>query len=269
MSKNLYPVAKKLSDDYSRHCATLAFNDNLLNNKNDFKNATPDENSRNGTLTFIKSEGKVFAITCWHVIEFFRDLLDKSDGTIGYSLFTMQPRPFIVIDRFIRPSSLTESHKLDIVICQVRAKFVEVLGKEPIDIDNQNTIDEINFGIAVGFPEALKYEKENENDKKIISLPTVTIIAEIDRTPDSRFTLFSEFETIQGYETYSGMSGGPIFWSTSKDYGIYGISCQANSTNFTEKGKSVMITGEIATRECIKHWISQIPKLFDDENIFS
>lgn len=267
MTDKQYPIADKLNEDYSRHCSTVAITESLVQDSNGLLQiGHPDENSRNGTLTFVKSEGKTFAITCWHVIKYLRKLKEESKNEYSHSLYTMTPRPYIVIDSFIQPISSTEYHDLDIGIRQVRNDFVMALGKEPIDIDNSTLPDNIEFGFAVGFPENLKYEKNNVplTSKKIISLPTVAILAEINKKPNSRFTMFSEFDKAQGYETYSGMSGGPIFWSSENDYGIYGIMYEANPSEFADPGKAIMIAGELATPEIIKSWISQISELIEE-----
>ena len=264
MSGKLYPISDALVENSSRHCSTLAINKNLKIDNKVFKMSPPDENSRNGTVTFVKSEGRVFAITCWHVVEHLRNLNAGEDFLNNYSFFSMSPRPYAITDCFIRPESLTEYHELDIGIRQVRADFVESIGKEPIDIDTQVTPEYIDFGLVVGFPEDLKYVKESESTEStsVISLPTVSILVEIDGTPVQRFKLFSEFDKVQEYETYSGMSGSPILWSSVESHGIFGIACQTNKCGFDE-GKSIIVEGELATPEIIKHWISQIPVLKD------
>lgn len=267
MARKLYPIVTELNENPSRHCATLAIAESPKNGKFDLKPVYPDEKSRNGTLTFVKTEGKTFGITCWHVIEYFRELINKTGKEDSISLYSMTPEPYVVIDRFIRPTSNSEFHKLDIAIRQIRADFVQALGKEPIDLDKQVMIKNIEFGYAVGFPEDLKYIKETSNTlKTILSLPTVSILAEISRQPDSRFTLFGEFDQPQGYDTYSGMSGGPIFWSTEDSYGIFGITYEANPTNFAGHSMGVMLAGELATPETIKHWITQIDEIFEDKS---
>lgn len=266
MTKNLYPIAEKLIENSFIHCSTLAIAESLVKGEFDLQVGHPNEKSRNGTLTFVTTEGKVYGITCWHVIEYLRELIKKSGKEYSHSLYTMTPRPYIVTDRFIRPTSNSEYHQLDIAIRQVRADFVRALGKEPIDLDNQVIPKNIEFGYAVGFPEELKYVKDNSNlNKTLISLPTVSILAEIERKPDSRFTLFSEFDKPQGYDTYSGMSGGPIFWSTADAYGIFGITYEANPTSFAGEKMGIMLSGEVATPETIKHWISQLGEPLKDE----
>lgn len=49
------------------------------------------------------------------------------------------------------------------------------------------------------------------------------------------------------------MSGGPIFWETEDDYGIYGISYEAGVWGATGNGKCISVFGELATPAEIEH----------------
>lgn len=271
MSEKLFPLSDALIENPSRYCATLAISESLIETEKNIRIGQPDENSRNGTITFVKTEGRVFGITCWHVVEYLRDLNKKSKRDDSHSFYTMTPRPYIVVDSFIRPTSLTEYYELDIAIRQVSSRFVKGIGKEAIDLDTQIKPKKIDFGITAGFPEGLKYHKEGNlyDSMKKISLPTVTILAEIDKMPSEKFTLFSEFDKAHEYKTFSGMSGSPILWSTRKTNGIFGIAWEINSCIELNNGKSIMVKGELASPEIIKHWISQIPELWQEDSIIS
>ena len=59
-------------------------------------------------------------------------------------------------------------------------------------------------------------------------------------------------------EDYSGMSGGPIFWSTEDSYGIFGIIYEGGVGSELANGKSVHIYGEHANKDEILKWISQV-----------
>lgn len=262
-----YLICTSLLENPSKHCATIAVSESIIKDENGVSLGNPDASSRNGTLTFVKSEGKVFGITCWHVIEYLRRQIELTGDPYSHSFYTMPVRPYIVIDSFIRPQSLTEYHQLDVGIRQVKSDFVAAIGKTPLEIDNMLVPDSIEFGWAVGFPEGLKYEKEQliENKAQVVSLPTVSILAEIDETPSGKFMLYSEFENTDHHKSYSGMSGGPIFWSHQDIYGIFGITYEASKCEGFSNGKSIMIAGELATPNIIKHWISQIPDLYDDK----
>jgi hypothetical protein len=264
---NKYSICPQLWENTSIHCATIAVSESIINDGNGVKIGTPNSDSRNGTLTFIESGGKVFGITCWHVVDYLRRQIEKSGNPYSHSFFTMPVRPYVVVDSFIRPGSLTEYHELDIGIRQVKRDFVSEIGKKAINIDFQSIPDFLKFGIAVGFPEGLKYKKDVilENNSQIISLPTVSILAEIGDFPKEKFILYSEFENVDHHDSYSGMSGGPIMWSNENEYGIFGITYEASKCEGLGDGKSIMVAGELATPESIKHWISQIPQLYDDK----
>lgn len=133
------------------------------------------------------------------------------------------------------------------------------IGKVPYDLDNSNVApSQIDFGYAVGFPETMK-KKVNENALgHQISMPQVEILAEINGMPNNRFSLNSELPERPVQEDYSGMSGGPIFWSTEHDYGIFGIIYEGGIGSELAEGKSVHIYGEYANNDEILRWISQV-----------
>ena len=54
------------------------------------------------------------------------------------------------------------------------------------------------------------------------------------------------------------MSGGPIFWTTESEYGIFGTIYEGGVGSAFSDGKSVYVYGESATPEVIKGWIRQI-----------
>jgi hypothetical protein len=261
VSAPLYPISSRLVENSSRHCVSFAIGDGVSFDNGIIDQGFPDENSPNGTLTIIKSDGKFYGITCWHVIEYLRELKKESNGMKTPSLYTMTPRPQLMVDKFIQLYSDLEYRKIDVAISEIKPELVEFMKKEAIDIDDMNMPSDIKFGYAVGFPLDLKYvKKEYSNSKiKMISLPTVAILAEIDVKPQGRFQLFSEFDKPQGYETYSGMSGGPIFWSDLNNYGIYGIISQSNSGNALGAKDVIIVVGELATPDIIRGWIEQIP----------
>ena len=50
-----------------------------------------------------------------------------------------------------------------------------------------------------------------------VSMPNVVIVAELPSRPTRRFTMFSELERPPHDIDYSGMSGGPIFWTPTAE----------------------------------------------------
>lgn len=96
MSGILYSISDALVENSSRYCETLAENNNLGNNNGVLKMSPPDENSRNVTVAFVKSEDLVFVITCWHVVQHLRNLNAREDFLNKYSFFSMSPRQYAI-----------------------------------------------------------------------------------------------------------------------------------------------------------------------------
>ena len=166
---------------------------------------------------------------------------------------------YIVLDRFIRPTPQYGDSDVDIAIREVARDFPKAIGKSPIMINASNAPpDEIRHGYAVGFPESAKYKREDKNGMHYrISMPQVQILAELERMPTCRFTLFSELPSAPNYSDFSGMSGGPIYWSTESDYGLLGIIYEGGMLQSSESSNPIAVYGELATPEIIQGWITE------------
>lgn len=255
-----YPICESLSQNPAKHCAALVVTKNVVINTNEWPSfAQPSEELRNGTLTFVKTGDHVYGVTCWHVIEHFRNQLQLSGDSYSHSMRTMVNGFYVVLDRFKKPGPPFGESPIDIAIREVDPDFLNAIGKTPIDLDAQIDIPaDIQHGYAVGFPEALKYKTMEDQVGYRISMPQVEILAELDGKPSRRFTLFSELKKRPEQTDYSGMSGGPIFWSTENNYGIFGIIYAGGIGSELSDGKAVYVFGEAATPRTIKSWIAQI-----------
>jgi hypothetical protein len=252
-----YPLCDALHANPAIHCTVLAITENFSEDQRGrLQLAVPTSELRNGTLTFVKSGDKVYGITCWHVIEHFRSVLKASGEPGSHSLRTMLNGFHVVVDRFIRPEPEFGQPPLDIAIREVRPDFVQHLGKVPLDLDALPRPPEaIGHGYAVGFPESLKYNKTDDQPGYRVSMPQLEVLAEIEALPNRRFAMFSELNDPVAHGDFSGMSGGPIFWSTEENYGIFGIIYEGGPG---EDKKSVYIYGELATPDLIRSWINQL-----------
>lgn len=261
-----YPICDALYANPSQHCATLAITENTANAEDGSQRfAQPYEDLRNGTLTFVKSGGRVFGITCWHVIDHFRQQLVISGSTHSHTMRTMVNGFYVVLDRFIRPQPQFGDPLLDIAVRELNPDFPSTIGKVPIDLDMQLEAPQVfSYGYAVGFPEAMKFKKKEDLGGARISMPQLEILAEIDGLPTRRFTLYSELDRPPVHADYSGMSGGPIFWSTESDYGVFGITYEGGVGSELSGGKNLYVYGELATPILIKEWLNQIPQQHDD-----
>jgi len=254
-----YPIAEKLHENAAIHCTTLAVTQNVITGSGWPRLAQPDAALRNGTLTFVRSGGRTYGITCQHVVQHYRDVLAASGEPGSHTMRTMLNGFHVVIDHFVQPQVQFGDPAPDIAIGEMNPDHIAHIGKEAMDLDSMNEAPEdIRHAYAVGFPEKLKYQKyDNDNQLSYrVSLPQVEILAELRGRPRMRFTMFSELPKPAPDIDYSGMSGGPIFWSTEDEYGILGIIYAGGPGQGDE---SIYVYGEIATPDVIKSWISQCP----------
>lgn len=256
MAKKQYPLFGQLSENAAIHCASLIIAKSDVIWMNDTERYS---DFGNGTITFIESNGKVYGITCKHVIDEFHKLNNESGKPLTYCLQTIVNGYYTIVDKFINPHALN-GDALDIMIREINPELLKSIGKTPFNIDGQPDMPNAEFGYAVGFPEVMKYKKEVDNPKGAfrISLPQCEILAEIEEKPNRRFALFSELDEIPRQSNFSGMSGGPIFWGTEKSYGIYGIAYEAGIWGETGNDACISVFGELATPDEIKYWIEQI-----------
>lgn len=253
-----YAVYDKLLNNSSIHCASLAITKDVIDcgASNIPQFAQPSDELENGTITFVKHKEKVYGITCSHVVNALRKNIASSDDCSSYSMRIMVNGFYVVLDRFFRPNPMLGCDPLDIEIRELNPKLLEKIGKTPIDLDlPQNEPQPITHGYAVGFPTAMKYKKEEQFGYRI-SLPQIEILAEIDPVYEvnGRFVVRSTLDEAPIQSDYSGMSGGPIFWTTEDTYGILGIIYEGD----VKFGTTVCIFGELAKPDVIKGWIDEL-----------
>ena len=255
-----YPICDKLKENASIHCTALVITENVITGDSDLPSfAQPSDELRSGTITFVKFEGKVYGITCWHVVEIYRSFLKESGNEFSHSMRTMVNGFYVILDRFIKPSPDFGLPDIDIAILELNSKHVSAIGKVPYDLQNESAAPPgIRYGYAVGFPERLKRKEGVTSCGHQIAMPQVEILAELNGMPNHRFSLNSELPERTDQENFSGMSGGPIFWSTEEDYGMFGIIYEGGVGSELSGGKSVHIYGEKASKHEIRNWISQV-----------
>lgn len=254
-----FSVCDALEENPARFCAALAVAPTVDVQPRWPQFTQPSETHRSGTITFIRSGGRSFGITCWHVIEALR----QANATGNQHLLrTMLNGFYVVHDRFIQPSPSFGSASLDVAIRELHPDFAKSLGKEELPLDDMPELtSEVRFGYAVGFPENLKRRLEEDGGYRI-SMPQCSVLAEINRQPNQRFTLYSQVrrESV-AHEQFSGMSGGPIFWSDENRFGIYGIVYEGDAKSSSEDTADIYVFGELATPDTIRGWIKEVPAL--------
>jgi hypothetical protein len=258
ISKEKYELIGQLVENAGAHCAAIGIYENIITDVNGKKSRTTAlDVLRNGTLTFVGTQGKVYGITCWHVVEALLDYTKKSNVENSHSFYTMVNGFNYIENSFKKVNSNGVNTKIDIAIRELNPNLLQAIGKIPFDLDQINEYKSIKYGYAVGFPETLIYKKEVEGGT-VISMPQCEILAEINEIPNERFSIHNAFEDIPDITNFSGMSGGPIYWCDGENYGIMGIAKEAGTGGELTEEKGIFVFGEYASPEEIKHWISQI-----------
>jgi len=242
------------------HCASLVITPNFTqSDRGHLEFSKPTEAISNGTITFVKCNDKTYGITCWHIIEIYREK-EVEHGEYSHSMRTMLNGFYVVQDRFFRPSADFGQPQPDIAIRELNPAFLEKIEKEAIDLDSPAVQPEqLKYAIAIGFPSLMKYRKDEDNGSGYrVSMPHVQIVAELSNGQSTqRFSLFSQLDKVPDTLDYSGASGGPIFWSTDEEYGILGIIYESAAGSEIFGDKSVHVSGELATPSTIKQWIHE------------
>lgn len=254
---SLYPVPDNFFSESSKHCTAL-FIDTLK------VGTQPDKTDLNATLTFVEFKNKVYGITCSHVA--------SKENRPTFVTLTHSKR--CIINEFFYPQHEipTENHP-DIAIRQIHPDFPQAVGKIPVKIQQQHFPDlgTIRHAVAVGYPTKEKQKVGVQNGYRI-AMPCVHALAEISsiNRDSGKLSLYSELDQTVQVKDFSGMSGGPVFWSTEKDYGLFGIIYEALPPNPPDNslggGPRINIQAELVMPERFKGWISQNPLLTEKVN---
>ena len=227
---------------------------------------TPSAYYRNGTITFIECNDINYGVTCKHVVDCLRKKVKETNDK-SWVFATLVNRTIYIIDRFKTPKgdNFLINNKLDIAIRQIHPDLPPSIGKKAYKLTphDEPGFEKISHGISVGFPENEKHEKPVDNYPGYqVAMPCVHALAE--KVPDGdNFTLYSELKEDPQVKSFSGMSGGPIFWTSEDDkYGLYGISYEASdpipceeSNESIGTGPRIWIKGERITYSKFLSWI--------------
>lgn len=112
----------------------------------------------------------------------------------------------------------------------------------------------IGHGYAVGFPEVLTGNRFDDLPGHRVAMPHTFVLAELSGLPIGRFTLGNQMKREPRVTSYSGMSGGPIFWTDHHGYGLIGIVYEGGYGT----DDMVYVSGELATPDVIKAWLEEL-----------
>lgn len=253
----------------------LAGQDRLLGN-----GSSPE--MRSGTLTFISIDDNVYGLTCRHVVE----ALDAEEseqkkrwkGEINFEppepifgFFFPKGDSQIHINSKFYPAEkdFFTRHHPDVAIAKISAETFSRIGRQALSIGSfpdRNIIDSQGFScIAQGYPE-LSRDIKNQST---LSIPGVTALAPCVQLSEKGFTMHAELETPPNIKNgnLSGMSGGPVLWSTEDQWGLLGIVKQgsdlipdASNTTLISSGPTIWVEGVPLTQQVLLNLIGTIPE---------
>ena len=189
----------------------------------------PPPASETATVSFIKIEGRTYAVTARHVLESFDDLARKEGVPFeGYACINS---PGVAISPpFLTPPPGFGQRQPDIAIRPIDERLPAHVGKAAFEIlPGGNARWPIEFAVAVGFPTAEKHDIQDERGLTRLAMPCVHAFAEGLGSPGTsdQVQFHSELPERPLVTSLSGMSGGPVFWSDAENYGMLGFVKEA------------------------------------------
>lgn len=238
------------------------------------------EETENATLTFVKYENRIYAVTCKHVIHHLHSKRNELENQ-WYTLSLCLDRVILQLsdidnsdptkrkDIFRKLRRSFNDKEVDIVIAPIDSHWKMIKSKKnkktvDLDVWNEPNWAEMKMGIAFGYP-----TEHKELQGKHVAAPCINASAEIvsDLTFDStQLTLFSTLDQPHGYYL-NGLSGGLIILSSEDSYEPAGIVYEGqpgSSKDFKEKqsndqaffsANDILIKGFIINPRIFSGWL--------------
>jgi hypothetical protein len=254
-----FPVSEPLRRTGCKHCVSLF----LLEKRYD---AVPTPEHHNATLTLIEFEGRLYGVTCRHVVQTLATL-NAEAGREAYGFATVINRLLVIGNRFVHPEGDPDPRpgRPDIAIRELHPDFPKAIGKVPLCLRPAPPWDKLTHAIAVGYPTGIKESVVEERGRRV-GIPCVHALAEQISPPGNSFQLFSALPDSPGIASFSGMSGGPVYWSSPDEYGLLGLMYEAGPpeppVGGLAEGPRIQIFAETVTPERFALWVSRVPRLY-------
>jgi hypothetical protein len=199
----------------------------------------PTSSEPTATVTFVRFEGEVYALTAKHVVLELDRWLAKS-GRLAGAYFCPANRGFRLSGPFISPPALFPQRDPDVALLKVTEKHLSRLGKEAFEILPATEMPwPPTHGRAYGFPTVDKNAVTDTLGERL-AMPSVEVVAEcISTGSDSdQIQFHSDLSEPVERGSLSGLSGGAVFWSSEDQYGLAGIVKEALDVNPKEGEES-------------------------------
>lgn len=264
---------------------TCSFGISLEQNRNLISKNDNLPKIRNGTLTFVEYKKQIYGLTCRHVIKNLEDenemMIKKYSSKYGideskiknfFYFFIPQIQNQIHINSQFHPvpNDSLFNEGPDVSIARIKPELLKQIGRNPIPLGEDITECQNNFngccGIATGYPEQKRKTIESINRLNIISIPCLTAYSSfLPNTDDTSLRLYAELSEEPDADVLSGMSGGPILWSTGHSWGLAGLIKEGLDLKTRKQGAimpkpAISIEGERIGPQKIIEWIRELPK---------
>lgn len=270
-------------------CAPLYASSRLLFGGHSMENT-------NATVTFIRFESKIYAVTCHHVLAAFAKEASERGVEIaptihaGKTIFQFHHygaknekrwsfvscRDFPTTEMLNDAAALSDLERRnldrpDIAIADITDIWPAICESRPaeaINLDDWVEPDWSKFApvwIAYGFPTGHKYHIEN---KVAAPMPRVRVelASSVPTIDKPTYTLWSHLEEEHGWG-FSGLSGGPVLVSIhdKKCFAYIGITFEGapslkdatNSKDSIVNGRDIVLTGYNLTPHTFRNWLAQ------------
>ncbi len=207
----------------------------------------PTPRDDTATVSFVKFEGKTYAVTARHVIEAFAAQA-AAEGIVNESYFLPAAPGVELHPTFISPPAQWPDKDPDIALRQIDDDLSAYIGKEAFPLMREPKPEfPIRYAAAIGFPTLEK----SENKSGGVSMRGVHAIAEGvgSREDADQLQFFSELFERVPVSSLSGVSGGPVFWSDGEHFGLIGFVKQALDVNPVE-GEQTIYAGPRVSFVC-------------------
>jgi hypothetical protein len=212
-------------DRACRHCATFArANSQLIYERN----LAPRPEDETGTVTFVRFDGRTYAVTALHVIQAFRSQAERQ-GRAPESYFLPAGRGVLISPPFVAAPENFPLPAPDVALREIDAGLPAYIGKEAIELRPETRpVYPVAYAAAIGFPTAAKSNRAGPLGNRL-AMPCVHAVAEGVGAPECahQVQFYSEIASTPDVGSLSGMSGGPAFWSDGKKLGLLGFVKEA------------------------------------------
>ena len=188
----------------------------------------PEATEDTATVTFIRFEGRTYAVTAQHVITTFAKQAEN-DAAGPESYFIASGKGAVLNPPIVSPPAMWPERAPDVALGKIDDDFPARVGKEAFVLWPEVVPTfPVPSAAAFGFPTKAKTTSE-EAGRERLAVSCIRAVAEGLPAPAhaDQLQFFSEIDANNKIGSLSGMSGGPVFWSDGNQLGLLGFVKEA------------------------------------------